>query len=341
MMTNDGMSPVFDLAVDVGRLNGVPGPTLQIAASVFMPPDSAIGASPTVIFAVPGGGYSKGYFDMEFPGHQNYSEACYHRSHGFIFVACDHIGVGASSMPDPLSIDFAMLGDCYDAAVRGICDKLRTGSLMPDRAAIASLTRIGIGQSMGGIVTILAQGRRSTFDAIGVLGASAIHTVLPQRDARAREACIAAHVQPRGSAVDLDSVARSSHSIADFVYPFHFEDVPQDILQADIGGGYPLRRSPVPPFASATIPPCAVTMMSPGCVAPEAAAVRVPVFIGVGERDTCPEPRAEPRAYANSSDVSVYVVPRMAHMHNFASTRQLLWDRIEHWARGIAAEPPH
>lgn len=339
-MTNDQMPSVLELRVDAGRSKGVPGQTMQIAATLFMPPPSAMAASPTVIFGVPGGGYSKGYFDLEFAGHEGYSEARHHCSRGIIFVACDPVGVGASSLPDPVSIDFDLLGDSYDAAVREICKKLRAGSLIPDRGPIESLTRIGIGQSMGGIVTILAQGRRSTFDGIGILGASAIHTVLPQRDAHARAASIAGHVQPRGSAVDIDSVARSSRSIADFVYPFHFEDVPQDVLQADIGGGYPLRRPPVPPFGSATIPPCAVTMMAPGCVAPEAAAVTAPVFVGVGERDVCPEPRAEPQAYASSTDVSVYVVPRMAHMHNFASTRRLLWDRVEHWAKGIAAGKP-
>jgi hypothetical protein len=54
------------------------------------------------------------------------------------------------------------------------------------------------------------------------------------------------------------------------------------------------------------------------------------------ERDTCPNPLAEPAAYRNSRDVAVYVVPRMAHMHNFASTRLMLWDRIEAWARCVA-----
>ena len=68
----------------------------------------------------------------------------------------------------------------------------------------------------------------------------------------------------------------------------------------------------------------------------EAAAVSVPVFVGVGERDVCPDPRAEPRAYANSADITVHIVPRMAHMHNFAGTRELLWARLEHWTRGIA-----
>jgi len=136
--------------------------------------------------------------------------------------------------------------------------------------------------------------------------------------------------------VELDSVAKSSRSIADFLYPFHWEDVPPEIVKADVGGGYPQRSTPVPPFGSATIPPCAVTMMSPGCIAAEAAEVGVPVFIGVGERDVCPSVRAEPCAHPHSTDITVFVAPRMAHMHNFATTRELLWSRIEHWARGIA-----
>jgi pimeloyl-ACP methyl ester carboxylesterase len=78
-------------------------------------------------------------------------------------------------------------------------------------------------------------------------------------------------------------------------------------------------------------------MMTPGVIAAEAAAVKVPVLIAVGERDVCPEPHAEPTAYRGSSDVSLFIAPRMAHMHNFASTRALLWSRIASWSRRVAA----
>ena len=50
--------------------------------------------------------------------------------------------------------------------------------------------------------------------------------------------------------VELDSVAKSSRSIADFLDPFHWEDVPPEIVRADVGGGYPLRSTLVPPFGS-------------------------------------------------------------------------------------------
>ena len=71
-------------------------------------------------------------------------------------------------------------------------------------------------------------------------------------------------------------------------------------------------------------------------MAAEAAAVTVPVFVGVGERDVCPAPLAEPGAYRRSRDVSVFIVPRMAHMHNFACTREVLWNRLVSWSRMIA-----
>jgi len=196
-------------------------------------------------------------------------------------------------------------------------------------------TVIGIGQSMGGCVTILTQGQHAVFDAIVPMGYSAIHTVMPQRTAEDRQRAIEARFAPRDTRLETLSVEESSRSIADYVYPFHWEDVPRDILDADMAGGYPIRTNP-PPWGSATIPPCATLMMGPGVVSAEAHAVRVPVLVVSGERDTVPNPHAEPTAFPTSEDVSVFVVPRMAHMHNFASTRQVLWQRTHDWSRMIA-----
>ena len=335
-----GVCPaVHALRIDVADRLRRAGP-LEIAATVYLPEPAALVSPPVVIFGVPGGGYSRGYFDMHFSGHQGYSEAEYHTTHGFIFVACDPVGVGDSTLLEPAQITFELLAACHDAAVREICARLATGTLASGFPALPQFLRIGIGQSMGGKVTVLAQGLQGTFDGIAVLGASAIHTVLPQPTEAGYEAARKGHMLSRGAAVDGQSVAQSSRSIADFVYPFHWEDVPADIIQADMSGGYPLRRPPPPPFGSVTIPPCAVTMMSPGVIAREAAAVKVPVLVGVGERDTCPNPLAEPAAYPNSDDVAVYIVPRMAHMHNFASTRAQLWQLIEAWARRLSQLQP-
>ncbi len=69
-----------------------------------------------------------------------------------------------------------------------------------------------------------------------------------------------------------------------------------------------------------------------GAVAPEAAAVTVPVLAAFGERDVCADPKGEARAYLSATSVDLFICPRMGHMHNFASTRELFWQRIDTWA---------
>src|SRR5437763_16476724 len=96
------VKPTFDprvqqLRVDVSQRLQAAVP-VEIAATVFLPDPAVLLSPPIVIFGVPGGGYSRGYFDMHFPGHEGYSEAEYHTAQGFIFVACDPVGVGDSTL---------------------------------------------------------------------------------------------------------------------------------------------------------------------------------------------------------------------------------------------------
>jgi pimeloyl-ACP methyl ester carboxylesterase len=326
----------IELQVDVSASVPLPGP-LHIAASAFLPDPAKVTAPPVAMFAFPGGGYTRGYFDINVPGHDGYSEAEHHTERGIIFIAADHLGVGDSSIPDLAAISLEMLGAANDAAVRKICSQLAEGSLSPDFPAQRNLVRIGIGQSMGGCITIAMQGRLRTYDAIAPLGFSAIHTVLPQRTQAARRRGMATYTLFRNH--DLRELAAAPGDTAhiDFVYPFHWEDVPKDILDADMKGGYPIRQS-APSWGSVTMPVCARLMMTPRYVAQEAAAIDVPVLIGAGERDVVPDPHAEPGAFESSPDVSLYVVPGMAHMHNFATTRRLLWDRIADWSIMVARE---
>ncbi|MDT5364247.1 MAG: hypothetical protein QOC69_6009, partial [Mycobacterium sp.] len=43
----------------------------------------------------------------------------------------------------------------------------------------------------------------------------------------------------------------------------------------------------------------------------------------------------EPASYHGAQQVSLCVVERMAHMHNFASTREVLWDRLHRWGESL------
>lgn len=314
------------LTVDVSDSPGVRFADVRLVATVHGPETIDPSRPPVVVFMVPGGGYSRGYFDMHFAGRDGYSQAAHHAGAGIVTVAVDPMGVGDSTTAHLCEIQFEDLAATFAACVEHVVARLREGR-GTGLGAFEPAAVIGLGQSMGGCMTIVTQARHAIFDAIAVLGYSAIHTRLPQREA-AQEAANAQAI----AGIRRGSTGRGAANtiMQDHVYPFHFEDVPADIVSADMAGGYPIRRSS-PPFGSLTIPDCAVQMMVPGVVREEAAMIAVPVFIGNGERDVCPDPRAEPAAYVRSPDIVTAVYPAMAHMHNFSTTRERLWDRLVHW----------
>jgi pimeloyl-ACP methyl ester carboxylesterase len=118
---------------------------------------------------------------------------------------------------------------------------------------------------------------------------------------------------------------------------FHYDDVDPEIQVMDLDD-FPTRNGKVLPWASATLPgTVAAWCLTPGAVAPEAAAVTTPVLVALGERDVVADPRGEPRAYLSARSVDLLICPRMGHMHNFAGTRELFWRRIETWAEWVRA----
>jgi hypothetical protein len=104
---------------------------------------------------------------------------------------------------------------------------------------------------------------------------------------------------------------------------FHLADVPRAVVEADSAATMSVVRQC---FSAAAIP---------GVVADEAAVVDVPVLHGYGEVDVSPEPRAEPRFYRRSPDITTLVVPGSGHCHNMASTRHLLWRRVLAWTEHV------
>jgi pimeloyl-ACP methyl ester carboxylesterase len=319
----------FDLRIDVSAVT--PGVDSSLAATLVL--DEAVVDGPRrLAVAFPGGGYSRGYWDIQWSGADGYSEAEYHAALGWIFVAVDHLGVGESTQPDPNTLTFEVLAAANASATRSIVAGLRVGSLVAALDSLEISHTIGIGQSMGGCLTIVTQALEPTFDGIAVLGYSGIHTVLPSPTGGVDVEAI-----ERGT-IEEGVLARTSEALLEqdiFQWAFHFEDVDPALRAADLGEGYPMRLGTPPPWGSPTIPPAAVSMLSPGAVAQEAATVDVPVFVGVGERDVCPDPWAEPSAYRGSHDVTLVVIPRMAHMHNFAGSRAQMWRRIHAWGSAI------
>lgn len=295
----------------------------QLAATVFLPAADALPEHPAVLVALPGAGYSRHYFDIPEDG---YSEAEYHNRRGTIVVALDHLGVGESSIPPFEVTTLDVVAAANNAAVTSILDSLRNGDLAPGVRPLDLACVIGAGQSMGGHVLAAMQAYHRTFDGVAMLGSSMVCTSMPSRPGREV-------VVPEGT--PPEEAAALFVEATDWRYAFFWEDVPESFVEADFAGGHPVRET-APIWGSTTVPGLAAALVFPGAVAAEAASIDVPVLVGMGERDVCQEPVKELAAFTNATDIAAIVVPRMAHMHNFAGTRQRLWDRIDTFIVQIA-----
>lgn len=311
-----------EITVDVTGVAGLAGP-LSTAATVYLP--DAIPASCPAVFAFPGGGYSRRYYDLNIGDDSSYSQARHHTDRNMVLVASDHLCTGEATMPaDPFAVTLEQLAEANAITAGVIADKLTTGTLASDLPPISISASVGIGQSMGGCILTVHQGRRATFDAVAFLGWSGRHTAFPDPSG----GTLPITVPRRGD--DLHhALMPTMFSPDQFRYCFHYDDVPTEVVDLDLGVGVGAGDSPA--WRSAGAPPCAMTMLSPGVVSPEARTITVPVLVASGQRDVVPDPHAEPAAYPGSPDVTLVVVPEMGHMHNFAGTRLRLWDRLAGW----------
>ncbi len=339
--------PSVDLRIDVTEAAGL-GEPAHIALTVTAPEE--IPDEPVVCFAKPGAGYGRGYFTEDLPGPSAGAQASWHAARGWIFVSVDHLGVGESSLHDPDRLTFAPVIAASEAAEAVVRQKLAAGTLIDGLAPVTDPLTIGIGQSMGGAFTIVQQGRYHAYDGVGVLGYSPLRTQPPAAPGRPplalpwvpRDTPPAAGVFTNAPALaqapaEAQAPDGAEAEVSPMAWGFHYDDIEQEVVRRDLDD-YPARHGRVPPWGSATIPGTAVLWcLAPGSTLAEAAAIRCPVLVALGERDVLVDPRGEPRIYESASSVDLFVCPRMAHMHNFAGTRELYWLRIDTWAAWVRA----
>jgi alpha-beta hydrolase superfamily lysophospholipase len=316
----------FDRRIDVSAALGASAPR-EIAATIHLPDED--GPAPTcLLFAFPGAGYNRRYFHLQWKGSiDRYSQAAHHVQRGIALAVCDHLGTGDSDAGETPSLE--QIAAANALATSSIGEALANGTLLAGVKPLGKLPRIGAGHSLGGAILMLAQAEHPVFDGVTFLGSSAIQNVIPQPTAqltdevrRFYEDCVAG--RPATPPLGLD-----------YLFPFHREDVPEELRQADLAGGYPVRENP-PPWGSRTIPPDGLRIMARDRLASAAAKIEVPVFLAFGDRDFSPDPRTEPAMFARSGDISLLVVPQMAHIHNFAGSRRRLWDRLSRWMCAVA-----
>lgn len=277
-----------------------------------------------VVFAFPGGGYPRSYFDLDIPGYPGYSMAEHFNAQGIVVVACDYLGSGESTLPLPYG---SLTLERVTAANHAIVEEVQ--ELLESELGLRRTTRVGLGHSLGaGLATVQQQGFRD-FDGLVLLGRPIGGTHIPAPPSRAGLA-----PEWRESRLQLEEVEANSERISGYFlqrgrtdwqrYLFYWEDVPEDVIRHD-------------EKATTTLPVNVAREIGgkEGPNAAAAAAIDVPVFLGFGERDLSQDPRAEPLAYPAANDIQLVILPASAHGHNFSRNRRHLWDRICGWIHAL------
>lgn len=315
MVPDEGASPQEArvepqlLTVDITTSEGEDA---LLAASWFEPvPGSP--PRPTLV-CLPGGTYTRGYFDLEVPGHPGYSFARIAAEEGFGVLTLDQLGTGASSRPD------AEVGLTDQAdAVAATLDRLRhQGVLDPPLVAV--------GHSMGGYVAMRQQASHRSYDTLAILGTT--NREVAPLSLPPEAVALAATPDGRAALVARALAAMPDRYVDGERSPmrrwFHLDDVPSEVIEADDAA----TLTCVPRLAGAE-------STVPGITVDDAAAIEVPVLLAYGEVDVSPDPHAEPTCFARCPDLTLVVLPGSGHCHHMAGTRRQLWDRILGWTESV------
>jgi alpha-beta hydrolase superfamily lysophospholipase len=322
----------LDLWLDVTEAAAL-GETAKVAVTVHLPDPGTLRDSPVVCFGKPGGGYSRQYYTINLPGPAQGAQSQWHADRGWIFVAVDHLGVGESSNHNGPKLDFKSVPAASQSAEEQILKRLQDGTLLSGYPSVSNPLKIGIGQSMGGCMTVVQQGRYHMYDGIAVLGYSVVHTHPPIKFGSAplvvpwwprdQVGDIPLRHSPLPKTSGLDRAKYEDNNPDSGVamsWAFHYDDVDPDFVAYDLSRfDRPVTEvatqvtTKCPPWGSLTISAhVAQLCLTPGSIAPEAAAVMVPVLVAMGERDVIADPKSEGRAYQSATSVDLLFVREWA-----------------------------
>jgi pimeloyl-ACP methyl ester carboxylesterase len=313
------MSPV---SVKIDVTDGVPLDGRHHVSAWVSAPSESDGRVPLVV-CLPGGTYTKAYWHLEVPGRSGYSFIEHFASRGMLVVAVDHIGTGESSRhPRAADLTPEVVAAANAAMLVEIVARVQDGTLLDGVGPLTLGPVVGVGHSMGAMLAIYQQSLHRSFDAIAPLGYGTIGPIidfapemggdgvaLPTREAI---------MEPALAGV-FDAMPLADRAAPALRHHFYWDDVPADVIATD-----DLTNTDVPGV-------CGLLSVVPFIASDHAGRVTCPVFIGLGERDSTPSHRDEPRAYRASDDITLYILRGSGHCHNTANTREQLWDRLACW----------
>jgi pimeloyl-ACP methyl ester carboxylesterase len=308
---------VIQKHVDSGVSLPGEGP-LRIAVEIRQP--DAGSAKPVALVCLPGGAMNRRFYDLYATDGSadamSFSFARQMAARGFTVVMLDYLGLGGSDKPaDGYALTPELLTQANANATEAVLSELR--------AQQPGLKTVGVGHSMGAMMTVLQQAHHHPHAALALLGFST--RGLPEYlspEARALAA--------QGTEAVRAQVVALAQQFFKAPYPVIKGGAESSNLYAGAKAD-PRAGAVIKPASEPLLPVPAFMSMLPGNVAPEAARVDVPVFLGVGELDIAGPPQDIPAAFPASPAVSLNIWPGTGHSHFLFASRQQQFETLAAW----------
>lgn len=266
----------------------------------------------TVLFCLPGGGASQGFFDLA----PNYSFADLMTTKGYDVVTMDHPGTASNPLPD--AHPFMAPRQSADYIGISLSHFLKT-------PALAGKDVIGIGHSMGGMMTVLTQARHDAFKAVTLLGSSAggLEWGLDETEKTYID-------RPDAFARDLETLTLNK-----FKVPFPPGMGGPSGKSITFGGENEEITEQLRTVTCQLYAAGGMMSMTRGSFKAEVEAITVPMFFAFGDHDIGIPPEDAPKDFINAASTELMVLENTGHNSFAFSSIHGLAERLDHWAASL------
>ncbi|MGB0908422.1 MAG: alpha/beta fold hydrolase [Maricaulaceae bacterium] len=263
-----------------------------------------------LLFCLPGGGAGAGFFDLA----PDYSFAVRMTARGFDVMTMDHPGTVSNPLPEDHPFLTPRQSADYVAAA------------LEEFASYTTRPIIGIGHSMGGMMSTLLQAKHNAYVGLALLGSSAggLDWGLTEEEREYIE-------KPEDFERDIEAL-----TLAKFKMPFPPSMGGPSGKSITFGGetealNEALRENACPLFAAG-----GMMSMTRGSFRQEVEAIDVPMFFAFGDHDIGIPPKDAPKDYINAPSAELVILENTGHNSLAFSSIAALCQSLEDWAASIA-----
>jgi pimeloyl-ACP methyl ester carboxylesterase len=286
---------------------------LTIQAQYYKPQHKL---SNTIFICFPGGGSSQHYFNLGNVNGFDHSFAHRMTSQGHQVLTIDHLGTGENPLPKEMG--FLKPVDAVQYIAQALDD------LMPAMEC-GGRNVIGIGHSMGGMMTTLMSYYQGMYTAIALFGSSAggLDWGLSDEEKTYID-------KPQDLSRDLEKLTLAKFGRA-------FTEIPAGPSGKSItfGGETPELTQRLREVSCELYAAGGMMSMVRGSFRKEVEAIDVPIFFAFGDHDIGIPPEDAPKDYINAPSTELVILKNTGHNHFAFSSIQTLCAKLDHWASNL------